>query len=179
MKRRYVHTGFATIAAGIAAIAANQYLEIQQIESSQRAVAAVEATDDRPDDARAQLAWANKLSAAGDFEGAEKAFNELINEQQNNQIGQAAQFNLANGYLKQATHADTTVEQKLPMLELAKQRYRDLLQSNPDHWDARYNLERTLRLAPETDSFKPEIDKGKPVKRVNVVVPDFKVRDLP
>jgi hypothetical protein len=31
------------------------------------------------------------------------------------------------------------------LVELAKQRYRDLLRAEPQDWDARYNLERALR----------------------------------
>lgn len=178
MKRRYVHTGFALLSVGLLAIAGSQYLKIHAVHASQRAVDNIQATDDKPRDPRAQLAWANKLLETDQFERAEKAYNELINDQDNNDTGQAAQFNLANSYLRQGMHPDSLAEQRLPMFELAKQRYRDLLETNPDHWNARYNLERTLRLAPENDSFARN-DKGKPVKRVNVVVPDFKIRDLP
>ena len=41
--------------------------------------------------------------------------------------------------------------QSLPLLELAKQGYRDVLRDDPQQWDARYNLERALRLAPEAE----------------------------
>jgi len=37
----------------------------------------------------------------------------------------------------------------LPLLEQAKQRYRQLLRVSPGDWDARYNLERALWFAPE------------------------------
>jgi len=36
-----------------------------------------------------------------------------------------------------------------PLLELAKETYREALRLTPGPWDARYNLERALRLAPE------------------------------
>ena len=39
----------------------------------------------------------------------------------------------------------------LPLIELAKQSYRDLLREDPNDWDARYNLERALWLAPEVE----------------------------
>jgi mxaK protein len=39
----------------------------------------------------------------------------------------------------------------LPLIELAKQRYRDVLRAEPNHWDARYNLSRALQLAPELE----------------------------
>src|SRR5690606_41486529 len=41
----------------------------------------------------------------------------------------------------------------LPMIELAKQSYRTLLRERPSEWDARYNLELALRLAPELESM--------------------------
>ena len=63
------------------------------------------------------------------------------------------------------------------LVELAKQGYRELLRLEPDYWPARYNLEQALRLAPETvDSIDSASD---PVKRVDVIVPDFENRDLP
>ncbi len=39
----------------------------------------------------------------------------------------------------------------LPLIELAKQRYRDVLRNQPADWDARYNLSRALQLAPEIE----------------------------
>jgi mxaK protein len=38
-----------------------------------------------------------------------------------------------------------------PLLELAKETYREALRVDPGQWDARYNLERALRLAPEQE----------------------------
>lgn len=125
-----------------------------------------------------RLAQANSLSEAGSFEAAEAAFNELIREYKFDAIGQAAQFNLANAYLRQGMLSEVTESRRRPMLELAKQRYRDLLRVIPGDWDARYNLERALRLAPE-NAEKLAGDKGNPIKRVRVIVPDFKVKDLP
>jgi mxaK protein len=37
------------------------------------------------------------------------------------------------------------------MIEFAKQSYRNLLRDDPAAWDARYNLEYALRLAPELE----------------------------
>ncbi len=39
----------------------------------------------------------------------------------------------------------------LPLVELAKQSYRTVLRRDPQRWDARYNLERALWMAPELD----------------------------
>lgn len=40
----------------------------------------------------------------------------------------------------------------LPLLELAKETYREVLRRDPSLWSARYNLERALRLAPEDEA---------------------------
>ncbi|MDO9314605.1 MAG: MxaK protein, partial [Burkholderiaceae bacterium] len=39
----------------------------------------------------------------------------------------------------------------LPLIELAKETYRELLRADPDNWAARYNLERAQRLLPDPD----------------------------
>lgn len=124
------------------------------------------------------LARANALSASGSFDEAEFAFNDLINQNKLSEIGQAAQYNLANAYLRQGMRSDVPTSRTVPMLELAKQRYRDLLRSMPRDWDARYNLERALRLAPENIETSAG-DKGDPIKSVRVIVPDFQAKDLP
>lgn len=179
MKRRTVHIGFALLSAAIASVVAVQLSEILNEKSTQKAVAAIELTGEKPVKPAARLAWANLLSAEGEFERAESTYNELIREQRNNPFGQAALFNLANGYLRQGMRPDLDPAKARPMIELAKQRYRDLLRNAPNDWTARYNLERALRLAPETGLADEIDDKGKPIKRVNVIVPDFKTRDLP
>jgi len=90
-----------------------------------------------------------------------------------------AQFNLANLYLRQALASGTiTSSDTLPMVELAKQRYRDLLRVMPEHWPARYNLERALNMAPEgTDRVGDE--RIEPLKSVDVIVPGFEKKELP
>ena len=45
------------------------------------------------------------------------------------------------------------------MIELAKQNYRQVLHEDPDDWDARYNLERALWLAPEFDIGADDIER--------------------
>jgi mxaK protein len=41
--------------------------------------------------------------------------------------------------------------QAIPLIELAKEVYREVLRNDPGHWDARYNLERAQRLLPDPD----------------------------
>lgn len=73
-------------------------------------------------------------------------------------LRQTALYNSANLYLRQALEldADVAANQRLPLLELAKQNYREVLRLNSAHWDTRYNLERALRLAPEAAEADPE-----------------------
>lgn len=63
----------------------------------------------------------------------------------------AALYNGGNTYLAQATALDLEAEadRAVPLLELAKRSYREALALDPAHWDARYNLERALRLLPD------------------------------
>jgi mxaK protein len=65
----------------------------------------------------------------------------------------AAKYNRANRYLAQAMELDeqTAKQVGLPLVEMAKDTYRAVLRVAPDHWDAKYNLERALRLAPDPD----------------------------
>ena len=67
--------------------------------------------------------------------------------------------------------------QTRPLLEMAKQRYRDLLLADPMDWQARYNLERALAAAPER--LNSETENGPPPKSVRVIVPDFEADNLP
>ena len=68
----------------------------------------------------------------------------------------------------------------LPLIELAKQRYRDALRDRPDDWDARYNLERALWLAPEIETAQAAEEEEEQAPRERVVTTLQGVRlDLP
>ncbi|MFI4923281.1 MAG: MxaK protein, partial [Burkholderiales bacterium] len=60
----------------------------------------------------------------------------------------SANLNLRDALAKRSEHAEG---EALPLIELAKQSYREVLRADSDNWDARYNLERALRLAPEKE----------------------------
>lgn len=186
MKRRTVHAGFATLTLCLATLAATQWWQIFEGRAVAEAIDRIPVSMTTDEDSARQsmrypessLARANALSQGGNFDQAESAFNDLINQNRLNATGQAAQYNLANAYLRQGMRSDVPASHTGPMLELAKQRYRDLLRANPNDWDARYNLERALRLAPENAEASAG-DKGKPIKSVRVIVPDFQPKDLP
>jgi mxaK protein len=98
-----------------------------------------------------QLAHAIALSAAGHYTAAGRRFEALVEESGPlDEIGRAALYDLGNMYLREGAGETASAVRSLPMIEQAKARYRALLRVAPDDWDARYNLERALRLAPET-----------------------------
>jgi mxaK protein len=188
LKRKAVHGGFVAITLGLTVLAMNYWLEVSAGRAISRTINEIPAALSANDVSfqlhqalrypETRLALANAYSERGSFEAAEAAFNELIRDKSSAATVRAAQFNLANAYLRQGMRDDLEANQRGPMLELAKQRYRDLLRLYPDDWDVRYNLELALRLAPENDKALAE-NKGKPIKSVRVIVPDFKVKDLP
>jgi len=125
-------------------------------------VAIEAATPDAIDDKRPRVAFAAAWRAAAHGEDlrALTAYHRVA------QVGdatlrEAAHYNSANLHLREAMRVreaggPTSAAQSLPLLELAKQGYRDVLRTSPQHWDAKYNLERALRLAPESDEAEHE-----------------------
>lgn len=108
-----------------------------------------------------QFAHAQALTAAigpGDSQNAgqvDVALNAWRALQSHPTLGTAARFNSANLLLRQAGALGAGLQtaqsgQALPLIELAKEQYRELLRRDPGFWDARYNLERAQRLLPDT-----------------------------
>lgn len=95
-----------------------------------------------------RFALAHALGASGAGDAALEAYRPL---QADPRLGAAARFNSANLLLRQAValRAGPQPAQALPLIELAKEQYRELLRQDPQHWDARYNLERAQRLQPD------------------------------
>jgi mxaK protein len=53
--------------------------------------------------------------------------------------------------------------QAIPLIELAKETYREVLRHDPGQWNARYNLERAQRLLPdaeEGDGGPPDVPRN-------------------
>lgn len=110
-----------------------------------------------PDERRPFLAFAAaaRSGAAGDYLRALTLYKRLSQDAPA-ALRSAARYNSANLHLREAIRLRESgdavgMTQSLPLLELAKQGYRDVLRDDPQQWDARYNLERALRLAPEAD----------------------------
>lgn len=187
--RRSAHQLFAITTVVLLGAMASQALSLYNNEKIRKAVNAIPdaiATEDalatsikQFDNPSVQLRLGSALANGNNLADSERVLNTLINDSTNSGVRIKAQFNLANAYLREALKSGIqTSSQSLPLVELAKQRYRDLLIEAPEHWSARYNLERALRMAPEgTDR---DGDAGtEPVKRVNVIVPGFEKKDLP
>ncbi|MGF6600952.1 mxaK protein [Paraburkholderia sp. GAS448] len=185
MRRASIHIAFGAIALACAAVAGYDWARLVHVRSVAQTVASISAgTGDKPhergevDDApEVRLALAVALSKAGAYADAQKRFDGLIQNGGNGAIERAALFDLGNMYLRQATEGGAAgLIKSLPMLEQAKERYRALLRVSPDDWDARYNLERALWLAPETNygSSEPDVQ-----SQHNVTVRGAKSEDLP
>lgn len=103
--------------------------------------------------APALFAKAYHLDRRGDYQAALDLYRRVI-AVGDPALQAAAEFNSGNIYLRQGRElrAGKTKQQALPLLELAKEAYRHVLRNDSGDWDARYNLERTLRLAPEPEA---------------------------
>jgi len=138
-----------------------QPLHSQPSHSQPPAWTAAGANDHLPPEAR--LARAVSLARV-DYDAALAAYKAIIQSNRDD-LHLIALYDLGNLHLHQAIKAGFADEaQSLPLTELAKQSYRDVLRRNPTDWDARYNLERSLRLAPEDDDATDE-DTGPPDPR--------------
>jgi mxaK protein len=110
-----------------------------------------------------RFAAAFALARTGDLQGALDAYRALETAG-DPRLRRDARFNSGNLYLQQARAlaARSDSNAALTMIELAKQSYREVLREDDQDWDARYNLERALRLAPDgdaaTDALPPPPD---------------------
>jgi mxaK protein len=191
MKRAHGHTAFALVAVALAALTVGEGVRLQHAQSVNAAVAqwsrvtisgsrggsratnldvapalppawaTAGAADRLPPEAR--LARAVSLARV-DYDAALCAYKAIIQSNRDD-LRRIALYDLGNLHLHHAIQAGLAEEaQSLPLTELAKQSYRDLLRRDPTDWDARYNLERALRLAPEEDDA-PDEDTGPPDPR--------------
>jgi mxaK protein len=154
MNSRRVHLVFAALCL-VAAVLAGYYAWRWQQAAQLNAAIAAAGKGDAALDASATpesvLAHALALSRQGSAEAAIKTYKALIQGERDD-IKQAALYDLGNLYLRQALQDGAgEAPRYMPLIELSKQSYRSLLRLNSDAWDARYNLEQALRLAPEYD----------------------------
>jgi mxaK protein len=157
------HLAFGIAAAISGAVFVGELVQLQHAERIDAAIAeqVPRAPADPPTNLlpEARLARAVTLSNE-DYDGALAAYKGIIQSNRED-LRRIALYDLGNLHLRHALQLGFSDEsQALPFVELAKQSYRDLLRKDPNDWDARYNLERTLRLAPEGDDT--DEDSGPP-----------------
>lgn len=155
MKRRTVHLLFGTAAALCGVLAAYDGFRLREALKTNAAIAAAGVTPggSLPE---ARFARAVLLAQRGDFEGALKEYKALSRGDRTD-IATDALYNAGNLQLRAALkEGNAAAVRALPLIELAKQSYRTVLRRDPQRWDARYNLERALWLAPEPDEVLTE-----------------------
>lgn len=185
MKRRTVHLFFGAVALVCLSMSAFHGYRLKQAADDKRRIeqlrtaGSIETLENIPAASnKLLLEKANALARLGDPDGATRTFNRLIQQDPAGPAGVAARFNLANLYLRQSIDNGLAAgASPAPDLELAKQRYREVLKLKPEHWDARYNLEQALRLAPEHDGATPGEKDIKERRRVRL--PDMSPVQLP
>ncbi|MEO7338229.1 MAG: MxaK protein [Caldimonas sp.] len=139
--------------AGVALLlmaAAVDGVHLWRMEQSNATIVAGQVAPDTPEDAPREVRFAQALaeSARGADEAALRRYRAL---QDDSPLGLAARFNSANVLMRQAVIARSGIQpaKAIPLIELAKEMYREVLRTDPQHWQARYNLERAQRLLPE------------------------------
>lgn len=156
MKRSTVHAAFGIAALACGSLIAYHAVRLNEIKRVNAAIASARVSSFDADVPEARLARALALARAGQSEPAIKTYKELI-EGDRRDLRQAALYNLGNLYMRDALKGgESEAFRSLPLIELAKQRYRDVLREAPMHWDARYNLSRALQLAPEIEQETEE-----------------------
>ena len=162
MKRAYGHFAFGAVTVALGLMTTVDFVRLKHAQTVNAAVAGVTAS---PGEASAEARVVHAVALAKvDYDGALAAYKAIIQGRRED-LRRIALYDLGNLHLRQALQVGLEDEgQSLPLLELAKQSYRDLLRRDPTDWDARYNLERALRLAPEDDDDADE-DTGPPDQR--------------
>lgn len=156
MRRRTVHLSFGIVAALFGGVAIWCAVQLHNAHRVNAAIAAAnkDATAHNSTSVstvpQAQLAQAITLARAGKFTAAMKAYKALLDAP--DEVRLPALYDLGNLNMREALkNGPGEAQRALPLIELAKQSYRDELRINPGDWDARYNLERALWLSPEYD----------------------------
>jgi mxaK protein len=123
--------------------------QIAAIESATAAQVVTALESSAPAEARFAVAWA--AGQRGEVTRAVALYREVA--QARPALAGAALYDAANALLREADRVAANGDWvgARPLFELAKETYREALRLEPGRWDARYNLERALRMAPEED----------------------------
>jgi len=122
-----------------------------------------------------RFAEAYSLQQAGRYQDARLVYSGLEHSAAPG-MRAAVLYNMGNTYLEQAATIDLhkDADRALPLIELAKSSYRELLRIDDQHWNGRYNLERALQLSPDVGEQKVMNVEGRrsPVRTINSVDPE-------
>lgn len=193
MKRTTLHPSkvFASLAAASALLLAasawqwqaarRDHAVVQMASSAPVPEGAASAAARNDGDARVLIPQATQLRAQGRHDDAVRILQGLAARSDiDAATAIVVRYNLGNELLALALQHNTKGDEDraMTLVELAKQRYRDVLRSQPQHWDARHNLDIALRLAPETEA--PTAD-ARPtnVQRIQVDLRGMRGVDLP
>lgn len=107
------------------------------------------------------FAKAHALAAAGDLREAQRLYGTVL-DRGDGQFRARVRYNLGTLYLREAAelwNARGVLEyiRVNTLVAAAKENLREALRLNPDHWDARYNLEYAYRITPPPKE-KPKAD---------------------
>ncbi len=194
MKRSPIHLAFGIASLGFAGAALALGLRLQAAERANTVIAeasgfAAEAARVRAagaesgqvatlktpklDSPEAALAFALALAKGDDYDRALKAL-ETLAQSPRDDIRLIARYDLGNLHMRQAKLiGDEQVAKGRTLVELGKQAYRRVLDEDPQHWEARYNLERALWLEPEADDGNVEVTPPPAVERPNGDKPEL------
>ena len=160
MKRRHVHWVYAVLVLGFGLAACVHAVRLHRaMRTNQAVLQAVAGSPDLPALDSGEVLFARALACAHamKYEDAVTGYKSLVHGDRED-LRSAALYNLGNLHLRQAMRLDPSdTTRSLPLIELAKQSYRDLLRLDATDWSARYNLERALWMAPEPDEVTEEL----------------------
>lgn len=126
-----------------------QLLRAGQVNRALLKIEAGEPVDvDHP---QVSFARAYAMQQAGEFDAALGAYAAI--DVPDDRTRAFVNYNLANLYLRRGLEyrEQGADDLALPLIELAKEHYRELLRADSRDWLAKFNLELALRVAPEKD----------------------------
>ncbi|HDY85612.1 hypothetical protein LCGC14_0625310 [marine sediment metagenome] len=130
-----------------------------------------------PEHLKAQFAKAYNEAEQGKAKEAMERLTTVV-ATEDEDLEAAAYFNRGNIHLQDARALAADDTGRVALIGLAKQDYRTALLIDSSLWDARYNLELALRMAPEESADKKPYAKRKGSESVVVKAVGFRV-DLP
>lgn len=107
---------------------------------------------DEPDNERRQFANAYHLQQRHDFKNSVNAYASIA-ARPDSRLQLDIKYNLANLFFREASkmRENGADDLAMPLIELAKQNYKEILRIDDQHQDAKYNLELALFVSPDND----------------------------